>query len=141
MRYTSITIHCTATHPGMVIGVHEIRKWHLKRGWEDVGYHFVIRRSGVCERGRALHRQGAHVKHHNKRNIGVCLVGGIDKDGRPEDNFTKEQFATLRSLIIDYTAVFNIRAEGVKGHRDWPGVKKACPCFSVSSKLKEWGVK
>ena len=43
----SIIIHCAATKPSMDIGIEEIRKWHVdQNGWDDVGYHFIIRRDG-----------------------------------------------------------------------------------------------
>ena len=41
-----LIIHCAATKPSMDIGLTEIRKWHLDRGWRDVGYHYIIRRNG-----------------------------------------------------------------------------------------------
>jgi hypothetical protein len=47
-----IVVHCADTYADMNIGVEQIRKWHLKRGWNDVGYHYVIRRNGQIELGR-----------------------------------------------------------------------------------------
>jgi N-acetyl-anhydromuramyl-L-alanine amidase AmpD len=49
-----LIIHCAATKPSMDIGVNEIRKWHLDRGWRDVGYHYMIRRNGEVELGRRV---------------------------------------------------------------------------------------
>ena len=37
-----IIIHCTATREGDDISVDTIRRWHLARGWSDIGYHYVI---------------------------------------------------------------------------------------------------
>lgn len=133
-----ITIHCSATPPNQDIGVKEIRKMHTDKGWSDIGYHDVIRRDGTHEIGRSISRIGAHVKGHNRENIGICLVGGIDKNGKPENNFTPEQLSTLRYLITRYVGRYGIKQENIKGHRDWPGVAKACPCFDVSDLLKEW---
>jgi hypothetical protein len=50
-------IHCSASTQGDVA---EIRRWHLARGWNDIGYHFVIRPDGEVEVGRMLHEIGAH---------------------------------------------------------------------------------
>ncbi|CAK1795587.1 N-acetylmuramoyl-L-alanine amidase [Vibrio crassostreae] len=86
--YSFITVHCSATPPQQDVDVTEIRRWHKKRGWRDVGYHFVIRRNGDVELGRPLSQTGAHVKGHNKGNIGVCMVGGCNAELQPEDNFT-----------------------------------------------------
>ena len=57
-----IVVHCSATRPEMDIGVQELRKWHMKKGWTDVGYHYVIRRNGTVERGRHPAAIGSHVK-------------------------------------------------------------------------------
>lgn len=134
-----ITIHCADTKPSMDVGVDDIRKWHLARGWSDVGYHLVITRDGLIQPGRPLNKTGAHVGGHNRDNIGVCLVGGMSKDGKPEDNFTQAQWDALRYLISELAGKYGVKEKNIKGHRDWPGTGKACPCFDVGQKLKEWG--
>ena len=130
-----IVIHCAATRPEQDIGVKEIRKWHLARKFKDVGYHFVIRRSGEVERGRAIDEVGAHVVGYNHCSIGICLVGGIDEDLRPADNFTPVQMRALGELLAHLTAVYPSAI--VVGHRDFNGVAKACPCFNAG---KWWRV-
>lgn len=124
-----IAIHCAATPPATDIGVEEIRQWHKAKGWDDVGYHYVIRRNGTVEAGRSLDMQGAHVEGHNHESIGICLVGGVNKAGAPDANFTAAQYASLESLI----KLLLPRYSGavVRGHRDFPGVDKACPSFDA----------
>jgi len=96
----SIIIHCAATKASMDIGYKEIRKWHVEdNGWDDVGYHFIIRRNGQLEKARPEGYSGAHAPSHNSRSIGICLVGGMADDGGPENNFTLEQFLTLKDLV------------------------------------------
>src|SRR5690606_114532 len=73
-----LVIHCAATTPLMDIGAKEIDVWHKQRGWSKIGYHFVIRRNGVIEKGRDISEVGAHVEGYNKNSIGICMVGGID---------------------------------------------------------------
>lgn len=133
---TLIVIHCSATRPAQDIGVPEIRRWHVQdNGWCDIGYHFVVRRNGAIERGRLQHLQGAHAPAANAHSIGICLVGGIGDRGQPENNFTHEQFASLKTLIyglwLEYSTI-----TGVCGHRDLSGVKKACPSFDVAEWLQ-----
>ena len=127
----TIVVHCSATHEDMDIGVEEIRKWHVdERGWTDIGYHFVVRRDGKVESGRPLSRPGAHVKGNNSDSIGICWVGGVSKaNGRPQDNRSAEQTASLFRLIQDLQKEFPGAA--VLGHRDFKGVSKSCPCFDV----------
>ena len=128
-----ITIHCSATPPIMDIEVDDIRRWHKEKGWSDIGYHFVIRRNGDVETGRALHITGAHVKNYNFRNIGICLVGGVDEYNDAEDNFTSSQKRALHRLVWLLCSKYGIDIHrNVLGHRDWPSVKKECPCFDVT---------
>jgi len=125
-----IVIHCSATRPTQDIGAKEIRKWHKDKGWIDIGYHFVIRRNGVVEKGRPVDDIGAHVAGYNSNSVGVCLVGGIGENSfAPENNFTKAQWSALKALVADLVKRYpNAK---VQGHRDFPKVAKACPCFDA----------
>jgi len=107
-------------------------------GWRDIGYHYVIRRGGQVEDGRPVEQAGAHVSGHNRNSIGICLVGGINDRGLAEDNFRPEQKTSLRKVLINLSKHFP--GAQVLGHRDFPGVKKDCPCFDVRSWLAEEGL-
>ena len=138
-RTSNIVIHCRAWRCIQDIGAKEIRKWHVEgNGWADIGYHFVIRRSGRVEAGRPVDDVGSHVQGQNATSVGVCLVGGLnDKTFKPEDNFTPQQWASLRKLVSDLLKKYP-KAK-VLGHRDFPGVQKACPCFSAKVWAKKEG--
>lgn len=129
-----ITLHCAATRPSMQVGVKEIRAWHKAKGWSDIGYHFVIKRDGTVEKGRPLNQTGAHVQGWNQNNIGICLVGGLnEKTFAPEDNFTREQWRSLKPLVAELRPKTAGGAAKVVGHRDFPDVHKACPCFEAKA--------
>jgi len=131
---TMIVVHCSATPAYMDVGAPEIKRWHLARGWSDIGYHWVVRRNGTMERGRKQNLQGAHCKQVNSTSIGICLVGGTYEDNEPHDNFTMEQYASLKTLVyglwLEYPSI-----SAVCGHRDIPGVSKDCPSFEVADFL------
>ena len=131
----NITVHCAATKPDMDVGAKEIREWHIARNFADIGYHYVIRRNGHVEKGRQDHVVGAHVSGHNHGNLGICLVGGISDKGNPANNFTDEQFDALKHLLKRLS--LKHPDAKVLGHKDWPGVKKACPSFNVKNWIKE----
>lgn len=115
-RTDLIVVHCSATDPKEDIGKREITQWHLKRGLVSIGYHYVIRRDGSTEVGRRENEIGAHVSGHNSNSIGVCMVGGVDAQGKPSDNFTEGQYNSLRVLLGHLTTRY---AEAkVIGHRD-----------------------
>lgn len=122
-----IVIHCAATQAKANIGVKEIRQWHKQRGWQDIGYHWVIRRDGRVERGRPENLSGAHEPTRNSDAVAICMAGGIDARGKPQNNFTKEQMASLRGVVRDVLT----RYPGctISGHNHWqPG--RGCPSFN-----------
>lgn len=145
-----LVVHCSATRPSQDIGVREITQWHLQRGFDTVGYHYVVRRDGSLEIGCPENAVGAHVRGHNSSSIGVCLVGGVDARNRPENNFTPAQFAALDQLLKQLQTRYPHAR--ILGHRDLsPDVNgdgkitanefiKACPSFDVSVWLRsaEW---
>lgn len=123
-------IHCSATKPGMDWSVEDIRKIHVgENKWSDVGYHYVIRRNGDIQEGRPVERSGAHARDFNANSIGICLIGGIDDDGKSDFNFTSHQMMSLKVLVDQCVNLYGPCT--VLGHRDLPGVAKDCPCFDV----------
>lgn len=135
-----ITLHCSATRPSQQVGAKDIRAWHKSKGWSDIGYHFVIRRDGTVEKGRPLTQTGAHVAGWNQNNIGICLVGGLnEKTFAPEDNFTREQWRALKPLVAQLRPRTAGGRAKVVGHRDFPNVHKACPCFEAKAWAKDNG--
>lgn len=128
-----IIIHCSATKEGNPVTINDIHRWHVQgRGWNDIGYHYVIELDGTVKQGRPQMTQGAHCYGHNEDSIGVCYVGGLDEDMKPKDTRTPEQKEALRSLIFKLQSVFNEAT--VHGHNEFSEYK-ACPCFDVSAEF------
>lgn len=129
-KITHLVVHCSATRPGAGIGAEEIRKWHIQQnGWRDIGYHYVITRAGEVEPGRPIEQAGAHVSGHNSTTIGICLVGGVDAANKAENNYTAEQWLSLKKLLAELKDRFP--GAEILGHRDFPKVAKDCPCFDA----------
>lgn len=128
-----IIIHCSATPEGKDFTVQDIRRWHKAQGWSDVGYHFVIYRNGHIEPGRDVDLVGAHCTGHNTYSIGICYIGGMDRDNKqPKDTRTLTQKAALLSLLTDLRTLYpNAR---IYGHRDFAA--KACPSFDATKEYK-----
>lgn len=134
-----IVIHCSATRPSMNVGAAEIRKWHLDKGWSDIGYHFVIKRDGTVQKGRDQDAVGAHEPTRNATGIGVCLVGGVSEKNFtiPENNYTPQQWASLEALVGKLLKQYPKAV--VQGHRDCPNVRKACPSFDALAWARKKG--
>ena len=133
-----IVVHCAATRPSVNVTAAAIVRYHMEaKGWRSCGYHDVIEVDGRVVPTLHMNAIGAHVgdigRGWNGRSYGVCLIGGIDADGRPAMNFTPAQMKALADLL-------HRRAERwpgarVVGHRDLirehGASPKACPCFDV----------
>ncbi len=102
-RWRTIVIHHSGTKAG---GASSFDRYHReKRGWDELGYHFVIGNGtsttdGMVEVGPRWRKQkhGAHCKtpnnYFNDHGIGICLVGDFTVS-RP----TAKQLASLDNLL------------------------------------------
>ena len=127
-QINKIIVHCSATPAGRNYTVEDIDAWHRERGFNGVGYHYVIYLDGTIATGRPEETIGAHCKGHNADSIGVCYIGGLDNKGRAKDTRTVEQRASLLVLLT----LLKERYPGatIKSHRDLAA--KACPCFDAT---------
>lgn len=123
-----IVVHCTATPEGRDFSVAQIDAMHRQRGFDGIGYHYLIGLNGEIRRGRPVERVGAHVAGRNANTIGISYVGGIDRTGKPKDTRTAGQKAALLSLIKELCERFPTITR-VSGHREY--ANKACPCFDA----------
>ncbi len=104
-----------------------IREWHLKRGFSDVGYHWVITADGTIQEGRPEEEIGAHVEGHNADSIGICLTG--------LSHFTEDQFMSLEDLLIILKDKYPYAT--LHGHREF-NPHKTCPVFDYSEFVEMW---
>ncbi len=180
-----IVIHCSATPSGKPVSqgtpgqagymdaAHVFNTWHAQRGFmrqaearaafnpslASIGYHYVIDLSGDVVSGRSENEVGAHAAGFNANSIGICMVGGSEREGR----FTPAQWKALAKLVLLVAHVHRVPltapqrignagaftlVNGVCGHRDvspdsdrdgkvepheW---LKTCPGFDVQDWLR-----
>lgn len=126
-----IVVHCTATQPEAKIA--DIKAyWKNHLGWNNPGYHYIVERDGEIVQLLSEDKIANGVAGFNKNSIHISYIGGIDRKAKPIDNRTKAQEDAIFDKIVELTEKYP--GAEVKGHRDFPNVKKACPCFDV----KEW---
>ena len=131
-----IIIHCTATREGDDISVDTIRRWHLARGWSDVGYHYIIDIKGNINAGRPIELIGAHTKGQNKYSIGIAYVGGVEADGvTPKDTRTKAQKDSIIRLVKKLKGCYP--DVSIHGHNEFSN--KACPSYNVQDEINLFG--
>ena len=122
-----LVVHCSDTEDNQNLSALDIHKMHLKFGWNGIGYHKIINRSGKVENGRPEYWIGAHVKGKNDISLGVCLIG--------RDNFTKNQFKSLKRVLKKWKKLYpNAK---IVGHRDTGNTTKTCPNFDVKTWAKD----
>lgn len=132
-----IFVHCTASPQSW--GVAELKREFKAKGWKNPGYHYAITSDGALHQLLAIETPSNGVKGYNCTSINIAYVGGVDSKGKPIDNRTQEQKATLRNVLIQLKRKFPDAQ--IMGHRDVWGKdpakwQKACPCFDVS---KDYG--
>mgnify|MGYP001302511727 FL=1 len=119
-----LVVHCSDTEDNQSLTARDLHKMHLKFGWDGIGYHKVINRSGKVENGRPEYWIGAHVQGKNNISLGVCLIG--------RDKFTIKQYISLEKILKKWKYLYP-EAE-IVGHRDTGNTHKTCPNFDV----KKW---
>ncbi|CAN5367220.1 N-acetylmuramoyl-L-alanine amidase [soil metagenome] len=134
---TDITIHCAATPRGRDVKAPAISAMDIARAdlGHQIAYHYVIELDGNTVQTLRHDQRGAHTGGHNTGNLGICYVGGVEADAKmtPADTRTPAQKVALAALVRKLRDEFPHVT--VRGHRDWPGVHKACPSFDVAAWL------
>ncbi len=128
----SIVVHCSDQATNYSIGwdkeftdAESIRKFHIEHhGWTDIGYHWVITEAGKVEPGRSEEIMGAHVKGHNKRSIGVCLVTQ-DGTGR----IAVPALIALRWFLRKLLTQYGLNHKALYTH-NYFDQSRSCPGFS-----------
>ena len=134
---TMIILHCSATREGQDVKAADIKRWHKERGFDDIGYHYVIDLDGTIEKGRDEALVGAHCKGYNATSIGICYVGGCDKNMKAKDTRTPEQIRSMLSLVRKLVNKYKIPVTQIWAHHDF-NKHKACPSFDISEFRKDY---
>ena len=122
-KITKIIVHCSDSDVEAHDNLETIRKWHVdERGWDDVGYHYVITKDGSVKQGRDIGKAGAHTFGHNDDSIGICLTG--------KEDFTPSQFFSLAWTIRDIFDMYP-DIQKVLPHNFYTQ-GKTCPNFNLS---------
>ena len=123
-KLDKVILHCSDTpdDDNTKISMAEITKWHIERGFDTIGYHYVVNRNGCIETGRPLWQMGAHTFSYNEDSIGICYVGRRWP--------TEAQMNSLILLFRDLGKEYLIQANQWYGHYEFDD-KKTCPGISM----------
>ena len=129
-----IIIHCSDSEFG---SASVIDGWHKARGWDGIGYHYVITNGiqescrkykgsddGIIQDGRNVEKQGAHVRGHNSDSIGICLIG--------KHHFTGKQMVYALPALLNFLFnTYKLDSDNIFGHNEF-NPEKTCPNFNVN---------
>ena len=116
--------------------IEDIERWHRRRGFRMVGYHYYIRRDGAVQSGRQEGAVGAHCIHQgmNRKSLGICLEGHHDIE-----DWTRPQRRAFHTLAQELMARYDIDPERVLGHRE-TGAPKTCPGTQIDMDMERWAL-
>ena len=123
-----LAVHCTATQQAATVESIK-RYWKEEKKWRNPGYHYIVLPDGSVDQLLPINEVSNGVAGYNSVTINICYIGGITKQGKSVDNRTDAQKETILRLLKDLKERFP--GAVIQGHRDFPGVKKDCPCFNA----------
>ena len=119
-----LIVHHSASSRDSTIA--DIDRWHRERGFEGIGYHYVIEADGALRYGRHPGRQGAHDLGENEDSLGVCVTGhGHAWSVRQEEALLR----LMRACRVIYGPGFDFSMhrenEPAHTHTECPGITDA----------------
>lgn len=144
-NYLYITFHHAAGYSATTLPegkqqVKAIQDFHQNgRGWSDIGYHFVMDKSGNMYQGRpflnenqALEEapaliQGAHAGGANTGNIGLCILGCFHPPAGAtcRDVITEAALDSVITMFAFLSERYGVPPDKIRGHRDFGDT--SCP--------------
>lgn len=125
-----IVVHCTATSTSATVTA--IRNyWRNTLKWKNPGYHILFHHTDGFTVLADFDNVTNGVKGYNFNSIHLSYIGGIDDQNNPVDNRSQNQKEMMKIAIEELKK--RLPETTVLGHRDFPGVTKACPCFNAKS--------
>jgi N-acetylmuramoyl-L-alanine amidase len=125
-----LVVHCTATPQNTSVASIQ-NYWRTALKWSKPGYHIVIEPNGTSHRLLDDATPSNGVAGYNSHALHVSYIGGVDAQGRGLDTRTPAQKAELLRILQRWKQQHpNAR---IQGHRDFPAVRKECPCFNAKT--------
>ncbi|MCE7039257.1 N-acetylmuramoyl-L-alanine amidase [Dyadobacter sp. CY312] len=135
-----LVVHCSAGPQNQKVPAIE-QYWKKSLGWSKKGYHVIVEADGTAHELVPIDQISNGVAGFNSQIINIAYIGGVDKKGKPVDNRTPEQKATILRYLKKWKKMFPKAI--IQGHRDFSPDKnkngiieyfewiKYCPCFDA----------
>lgn len=125
-----VFLHCTASDNEDLKGaelVAEVTRWHKLRGFDTIGYHFIIDKQGLVMPGRSIENQPAAQQGFNKGSIAICV------HGLAKEKFTEAALSACLNLCDDINHSYRGNL-AFRGHCEVAA--KSCPVFDYKALLQ-----
>ncbi|XP_064255501.1 LOW QUALITY PROTEIN: N-acetylmuramoyl-L-alanine amidase-like [Passer domesticus] len=112
----------------------DMQRFHQDtRGWDDIGYSFVVGSDGYLYEGRGWHWVGAHTKGYNTQGFGVGIVGDFTATLPDPDTL-----ALVRDELLPCAIRFgHVRPDFIlHGHRQLGHTD--CPGNALFQEIQSW---
>lgn len=124
-------------HGGGWLDFEGVNEWHKQKwGFRSslgfyAGYTYFIEKSGKVYQARADNEEGAHAKGQNKQSIGICLEGNGE-----EQDFTFQQYVSLKDLINRKISEYNLTKHNLYGHNNFANT--LCPSWRLTKWINDY---
>jgi len=133
-RIDKIVLHHAAAPRSTT--VEDIKRWHIEKGWRDIGYHWLLTDAPDSTVGPQMHigrahnlderwepwERGAHAKGHNSHTMGVCLVANHSIEPP-----SKAALDLLHGWLVAFCLTLRLGPDDIVGHRELEGAATECP--------------
>lgn len=101
--------------------VEQITAWHKARGFETIGYHWLINDKGI-QRGRDESMVGAHCKAEGRNydSVGVCVAGNYEAQ-----YLSTKMRNDLVKKLADILTKYDLKTSDIYAHRNF-GLTACC---------------
>ncbi|KAF4519047.1 hypothetical protein B566_EDAN001633 [Ephemera danica] len=102
------------------------------RGFDDIGYTFLIGGDGNVYEGRGWGKSGAHAPNYNSKSVGICVIGDFMATNPPNN-----MLQLVKDLIACGVDSGKIRSNyKLLGHRQVRAT--SCPGDKLFNEIKTW---
>ncbi|WP_226663429.1 N-acetylmuramoyl-L-alanine amidase [Microbulbifer aggregans] len=106
------------------------------RGWDDVGYHYLIHPNGTIYEGRKIYHKGSHVSGANTGKIGILLMGDFNEQWWDFDDTLSNSHISAANRLTKTLRGHFTKVRKLGGHKEYlPGMGYTCPGNLIMDKL------
>lgn len=122
----AVYLHCSASDRPEDDYPLVMERWHLQRGFAEIGYHFFVQKDGTICEGRSLEKIPAAQEGHNTGSIAICA------HGLKKELFTDEQLGAVKALCYTLNHLYR---GGLSFHGHCEVSAKTCPVYDYKKLL------